>query len=287
MLEVEEKLVSLTNLEKIYWPEKGYTKGDLIKYYMAVARPLLIFLKDRPLTLNRYPNGISGQSFYQKKCPASAPEWIKRFEGYIVCNDAATLLYVVNSGSIELHPWMTKINAPDTPDLAVIDLDPDPPSGFAEAVKVAEVMRILLEKLELKSAIKTSGATGLHIYVPLKPVYTYEEVTKFVGYLGSLVVKAMPELATNERLIRNRHGKIYIDHLQNAKGKTIASVFSARPVPGGTVSTPISWEQLHSIDPASFTIKKIPELLESGSVADFTWILADSAGQLIPGNINN
>jgi bifunctional non-homologous end joining protein LigD len=291
-VDVEGQLLTLTNLDKIYWPESGYTKGDLINYYASVARPLLQFIYNRPITLNRFPDGIKGQSFYQKDCPDNAPPWIKthpepsnsstKTTDYIVCNDLPTLIYVANLGSIEIHPWMTNIHTPDYPDLAVIDLDPDPPSGFKETVAVAKCLKHMLDRLGLFAALKTSGATGLHLYIPIKPVYDFQTVTKFVENLSKPVISSFPQLATNERMVKRRKGRVYIDYMQNLKGKTIASVFSVRPIESAPVSTPIHWAQLDNIRPEQFNIKTVPSLLDSGSLPDFNMLLKSNADQLLP-----
>lgn len=269
--------LQLTNLDKIYWPEKNYSKADLIYYYYQVSPYLLPHLADRLLVMQRFPDGIYGEAFYQKECPPYAPSWIKtqavqspsskrKIINYIICNNLPTLLWLVNQGCIEMHPWLSKCFTLDYPEALVFDLDPNQDASFADVLDVALLIYQVLSALGLKSFPKTSGATGLHIYVPLVPCYTYKQVREFAEKIALLVVEACPKLATIERAKIKRRSKVYIDYLQNVKGKTIASVFSVRPVPEATVSMPVTWNEIkdRSFSPRDFTIKNVPELLKNG-----------------------
>ncbi|HHV07251.1 MAG TPA: DNA polymerase domain-containing protein, partial [Firmicutes bacterium] len=239
---VEGRHLLLSNLDKLYWPDDGYTKGQLVAYYADNFSYLASYLRDRPLVVTRYPNGITEKFFYQKNVPAGAPDWIttfpvpteseKRVINYIICNDLPTLIWLVNSGAIELHPWLSRITSLDYPDFAVFDLDPDPPSGLEEAKKVALTLRALLLPLGLDLRVKTSGATGLHVYVPLKGTDTYEQVREFCGIVARVVAQNLPSLVTVERKISERQGKVYIDWLQNIRGQTICAPYSVRPLSG-------------------------------------------------------
>ncbi|MFQ5520482.1 MAG: DNA ligase D, partial [Candidatus Methylomirabilia bacterium] len=260
--------VKVTNPTKVFWPDEGYTKADLIAYYDAVAPLLLPYLRDRPLVLTRYPDGIAGKSFFQKDAPEFVPSWVRteriyskdtgREIDYFIVNDAETLRYVVNLGTIPLHLWSSRLGSLDRPDWLVLDLDPkDAP--FADVVRVARRLRRILEELELPSSIKTSGATGLHLLLPLRARYSHEEARTFARLLALLGVQAEPERATVSRPIRARGGKVYIDFGQNGHGRTIVAPFSVRPLRGAPVSCPLRWEEVTTrLNPEHFTIKTAP-----------------------------
>jgi bifunctional non-homologous end joining protein LigD len=262
------KQVKFTNLKKIFWPDEGYTKGDLIEYYRAVARRLLPYLKDRPLVLTRYPDGIAGKSFFQKDAPAFVPSWVRtekiyskdtdRDIGYIIVNDLETLLYVINMGTIPLHLWSSRIDSLERPDWLVLDLDPKG-APFEHVVKVARALHEILTKLRLESFIKTSGASGLHILLPLGARYTHEQAKNFARLLAILGTESVPDISTIARPLAARGGKVYIDFGQNGYGVTIAAPFAVRPLPGATVSCPLFWEEVNSrLHPSRFTIKTVP-----------------------------
>lgn len=261
--------VKITNAAKIFWPAEGYTKGDLIAYYEAVAPLLVPYLTDRPLVLTRYPDGIEGKSFFQKDAPAFVPAWVRteriyskdaeRDIDYFIVNDATTLTYVVNLGTIPLHLWASRLGSLDRPNWLVLDLDPKG-APFSDVVTVARELHDILEELRLPNYVKTSGSTGLHLLVPLGAEYSYEETRNFARLLALLAVGAAPEVATLARPVHTRGGKVYIDFVQNGHGRTIVAPFSARPLPGATVSCPLRWEEVSSrLDPATFTIKTVPE----------------------------
>jgi bifunctional non-homologous end joining protein LigD len=229
-------------------------------------------LRDRPLVLTRYPDGIGGKSFYQKDAPAWAPAWVRRVRvasphagraiEYFVVDDVETLRYVANTGTIPLHPWASRVGSLDRPDWCVLDLDPKG-APFADVVAVARTLRSILDGLELPSYVKTSGATGLHILLPLGARYTYDEARAFARLLATLAVESRPDIATIARLLRTRGGKVYVDFGQNASGQTIVAPFSVRPLPGAPVSCPLRWDEVGpGLDPRRFTIATMPARLE-------------------------
>jgi len=260
--------VMLTNLSKPFWPDDGYTKGDLVAYYLEIAPYLLPHLNDRRLTLTRYPDGIHGHRFYQKNVPAVAPAWLRRAPylhgsrtvNYCVADRPAALVWLAQWGVIELHPWLSRIASPETPDFAVFDLDPTPPCGLAEAVEVARLIRTVLDGLGLRAYPKTSGATGLHLYLPLCPGYDYPTAAGLVARVADLIHRACPDLTTRERPVARRSG-VYIDHLQNAQGKTLVASYSLRPLRGAPVSTPLHWDELAGLRAEKFTLRSVPERL--------------------------
>ena len=266
--EPEEKVVPLSNLSKAFWPAEGYTKGDLIDYYREISPWLLPYLKDRPLVMTRYPDGIEGKSFFQKDAPNFAPDWIRleriwsehaeREIDYFVCDDLETLLYVANLGSIPLHMWASRVAAPERPDWCILDLDPKG-APFSHVVRIARAIRELCEEIELPSFIKTSGATGLHVLLPLGGQCTHAESRVLGEILARVIEKTHGDVATTARALDSRAGKVYVDYLQNGHGKTIAGAFSARPVPGATCSAPLKWSEVDAkLDPRKFTIKTLP-----------------------------
>ncbi len=265
--------VPVTNLQKVYWPDEGYTKGELLEYYQQISSYILPYLKDRPLSLNRMPNGIAGQSFYHKDAGENVPSFVDTFkvksgEGktidYIVCNNLATLIYAANLGSIEMNPWNSTTKKPDNPTWMVIDIDPSPKNKFTEVVDVALVTKQILDKAGIESYCKTSGATGLHVYAPMKNKYDYEHVKNFAHLVATLVQEQLPKTTTLERSLSKRGPHIYIDYLQNRQGQTLASAYSMRPKPGATVSTPLEWKEVnHKLLPEAFTIETIFKRLEN------------------------
>ncbi|AEG60122.1 non-homologous end-joining DNA ligase [Desulforamulus ruminis] len=264
---INGRVLKLTNLDKQLWPE-GLTKAHLVKYYTDIAPYLLPLIKDRPLVMKRYPHGIEGEYFYQKECPEYAPEWIHKEKishsgkdvRYVICNDLPTLIWLINQGCIEIHGWLSKRGAIEYPDVAVIDLDPGKDVSFQGVMEVALVVKKTLDQLGLKGFPKTSGASGIHVFIPLEPGYTFREATKAMGWVAKLVTGAFPEKATIERVLtKRRPDKVYVDYLQNTRGKTMAWTYSLRPLPGAPVSTPLLWEEIEkfSIHPAQFTMDSI------------------------------
>jgi len=267
------KKVKTTNLNKIYWPKENITKGELIDYYQRIAPYILPYLKDRPLSLNRHPNGIEAQSFYQKDMDVDQiPSWAKTAQiysksndaniDYLICNDEATLVYMVNLGCIEINPWHSRYQKEDMPDYLMMDLDPGD-IGFKHVVDTALTIKDICDELDIPCFCKTSGATGLHIFIPLAAKYTYDEVKTFAELLATLTHQRLPKTTSIERSVAKRKDKIYVDFLQNRKGQTIASVYSARPKEGATVSAPLLWEEVnHQLSPKMFTIFNIEERIK-------------------------
>ncbi|RKL62983.1 DNA polymerase domain-containing protein [Thermoanaerobacteraceae bacterium SP2] len=268
---VEKRKLRLTNLSKVLWPDDGITKADFINYLAQVSPYILPHLKDRPMVFTRYPDGIYGKAFYQKNIPEYAPEWLETFETisdedkiirYAVINDKESLLWAANQASIELHPWLSRKGAPDCPDFAVFDFDPMENTDFEDARELALALKKLLDLQGLKGFAKTSGATGLQVYIPLEPVYTYEDVRIFTGFFCRVLEKTFPEKATTVRSVDKREGKVYLDYLQNIKGKTIIAPYSPRPRKGAPVSCPVTWEELEEgVTPDMFHIKNMSERL--------------------------
>lgn len=262
-----KKKLTLTHLDKIFWPREKYTKGDVIAYYDKIAPYILPYLKDRPESLNRHPNGIAGKSFFQKDVDHMPPSWVKTakiysesnkdYINYLVCQDKETLLYMANLGCIEINPWFSRLKHLDKPDYAVLDLDPED-IGFDKVVEVALVAHKILDGLKIPNYCKTSGAAGLHIYVPLGAKYTYDQAKEFIHLIGLLVNKKLPNITSLERSPKKRQKKIYLDYLQNRKGQTLAVPYSIRPKPGATVATPLAWNEVKKgLSPSQFTIKTI------------------------------
>jgi len=244
--------LKFTNLSKLYWPEDGYTKRDMFNYYYQIADYILPYLKDRPQSLNRFPGGIHGKSFYQKDVKGKAPEWIKTFpyttsdgedKEFAVGDNEATLLWMASLGCIEINPWFSRIQNPDNPDYCVIDLDPDK-NTFDQVIQTAQEVKKVLDSIDVPAFVKTSGSTGIHIYIPLGANYTYDQSQMFAKMIVTIVHKQLPDFTSMERIIKNRDGKMYLDFLQNRPGATVACPYSLRPKPGATVSMPLHWEEV-------------------------------------------
>ncbi|MET3115651.1 bifunctional non-homologous end joining protein LigD [Pedobacter sp. CG_S7] len=244
--------LKFTNLSKVYWPEDNVTKRDLFNYYYQVADYILPYLKDRPMSLNRFPGGIYGSSFYQKNVKDKVPDWAKTFpyqtsdgeeKEYLVGDDESTLLWMASLGCIEMNPWFSRMQSPDYPDYCVIDLDPDEHT-FDQVIEAAKEVKKVLDAINVPCYCKTSGSTGMHIYIPLAAKYTYDQSQLFARILVNIVNKNLPDFTSLERMIAKRKGKMYLDFLQNRPGATIAGVYSLRPKIGATVSMPLHWEEL-------------------------------------------
>jgi len=260
--------LALTRLEKVFWPIEGYTKGDLLAYYEAVWPWLAPYLLDRPVVLTRYPDGIEGKSFYQKNAPDFTPSWVvrKQIDGtdYFLCNDLRSLLYVVNSGAIPLHVWSARWQQLERPDWLILDLDPKG-APFDHVVRIARHVHLLLEALGAPHFAKTSGQDGLHVLVPLGARLDHEHAKALAEVLARVVCAELPEIATIARPLAARGGKVYVDWLQNGRGKLIAAPLSVRPRPGAPVSMPLPWAKVaRRLDPARFTIRSAPALLRRG-----------------------
>ncbi|RFZ85179.1 DNA ligase D [Mucilaginibacter terrenus] len=282
-VKVDGHLLKLTHLNKLYWPEDKVTKRDMFNYYHQVAPFMVPYLKDRPMSLNRFPGGIHGESFYQKNVRDKAPEWAETMphtngEGvdkdYLLGNNEATLLWMASLGCIEINPWFSRITSPDNPDYCIIDLDPDK-QHFDQVVQAAQEVKKVLDAIDVPSYPKTSGSTGMHIYIPLGAQYTYDQSQLFANIIVKLVEKQIPDFTTLERMISNRKGKMYLDFLQNRPGATIAGVYSLRPKPGATVSMPVTWEEVKpGLTMRDFTIHNaIDRIRETGDL--FTGVLGE------------
>ncbi|MGA2639849.1 MAG: non-homologous end-joining DNA ligase [Spirochaetia bacterium] len=264
-------VVRVTNPRKVYWPEQGFTKQDLVAYYDRAASWLLPHLTERPLHLYRWPDGIRGKAFYQKQLPEGAPDWIETTnvarEGaepsfYAVCNDRRTLLTLVNLGTIDLHPWLSRRGSLDSPDWAILDLDPKE-APFSNVVKVARIFGKLLRGIGIEPCLKTSGSTGLHVCIPLKPGFTYDQSRMFCEALARVVVREHPDLATVDRAVSRRAGRVYIDFLQNRREQTVVPPYVVRPVEAASVSMPLSWDELEGdLQIGDFTILTAPARVE-------------------------
>jgi len=264
--------VKLSNLDKVFWPEEGYTKGDLIEYYRSMAPWLLPYLKDRPVVLTRYPDGINGKSFYQKDAPGFVPDWIQtipiwsedtqRDIQYFVANDVETLVYLVNLGTIPLHIWMSRIDDLTRPDWCLIDLDPkDAP--FEHVITLAKTMRKVCEQVGMPAFIKTTGKSGLHIMLPLGRQMTYQQCLQFAMLFARLVTDRHPDIATTQRTISKREGKVYVDAFQNRAGQLMVAAYSVRPSPGAPVSMPIEWDEVNAkLRNSNFTIANARKRME-------------------------
>jgi bifunctional non-homologous end joining protein LigD len=272
-IQIEKKKIHITNPQKIYFPDDQITKNDIIKYYDEISPIILPYLINRPESMNRFPNGITGEHFFQKDVDADKiPEWIKtkkiysesnsKFVNYILCNNKATLLYMANLGCIELNPWNSQIARLENPDWAVIDLDPED-IAFKEVVKAALQVKKIMDQVETECYCKTSGATGLHIFIPLAKKYNYDVVKSFAELIAHNVFASLPATTSIIRNPQKRQQKVYLDFLQNRKGQTLAAPYSVRPRLGASVSTPLEWHEVNNkLDPGNFTIKTIFKRLD-------------------------
>ncbi|KQK26360.1 ATP-dependent DNA ligase [Chryseobacterium aquaticum] len=267
--------VKLTNQDKIYFPKDGITKGDVVDYYQSVAKYILPHLKNRPLSLNRFPNGIEGSGFYQKDAGDSFPDWIEtikvhsdstdKYIDYVICNDKATLTYLNNLGCIDLNPWNASVPDLENPDFLVLDLDPSKKNSFDDVIETALQVNEVLKSIKVKGYCKTSGSTGIHVYVPMKKQYDFDQVKDFAHILMKKVHDQLPELTTLERSLKKREDKkIYLDYLQNRSGQTLASVYSIRPKEGVSVSMPLEWNEVETgLKPTDYTIYNALERIKA------------------------
>jgi bifunctional non-homologous end joining protein LigD len=261
--------VKTSNHNKVYFPDDGITKGDVINYYISMSQYILPYLEGRPESLLRNPNGIGAHGFFQKDAGEDAPPFVKRKKiysdstnkdiDYILCDNQATLTYLNNLGCIEINPWHSTVEALDYPDYLIIDIDPSEKNTFEQVIEAANVVKQVLDKAGAAAYCKTSGASGLHVYVPTEKKYTYEQVKDFAYLVCMLASEQIPEFTTLERNLQKRgHQHIYMDYLQNRRGQTISSVYSLRPKPGATVSTPLMWKEVKSgLTPGNFTINNV------------------------------
>jgi bifunctional non-homologous end joining protein LigD len=261
--------VKITHRDKIYWPDEKITKGMMIDYYQQMADYVLPYLKDRPESLKRDPNGINGKGFFHKDAGEEAPKFVKSIPvfsesankeiNYIICNDKATLAYLNNLGCIELNPWNSTTQKLDNPDYLIIDIDPSEKNNFEQVIETALAFKKVLDKAGAACFCKTSGATGLHIFLPMEKKYSYEQVKDFAAILCTIVNEMLPKFTSMERSLSKRgKDKIYLDHLQNRRGQTLACAYSLRPKKGATVSTPLQWKEVKKgLHPSQFHINNI------------------------------
>jgi len=267
-----QRTVNISNPNKIFWPAERYTKGDLIAYYKSISKWILPYLRNRPLVLTRFPDGIDGKSFYQKDAPEFAPDWIRttpiwsndteRDIKYFVCDDEESLVYIANLGAIPLHIWASRVGSLEQPDWCVLDLDPKE-APFSDVIRSAQVLHRVCESCGLPNYVKTTGKTGLHVMVPLGRQLTYAQSRTLGELLARLVMRELNDIATITRHVTKRGDKVYLDYLQNRHGQLIVAPFSVRPLPGATVSMPLTWDEVDSsLDPRVFTIKTALDRME-------------------------
>jgi bifunctional non-homologous end joining protein LigD len=267
------RVVRLGSLRKPYFPEAGISKGELLRYYAAVAPALLPHLKGRPMVMKRYPGGIHTRPFFMKRTPAGAPEWLERCRvehasgnviDFPVVNDLATLLWLVNLGCIDLNPWYSHCEDLDRPDFLHFDLDPVEPADFARVREAALIVRAAPDRLGARSHPKTSGSKGIHVYVPIRGGPSQKDVWRFAKGLARVLAAEHPQVLTSEyRVAKRPAGTVLVDYNQNAWGQTLASVYSVRPRPEATVSTPVTWEEVEvGVEIEDFTLRNVPERIE-------------------------
>jgi len=265
--------LKLTNLNKLYWKKEKFSKGNMINYYLQAAPYILPYMMDRPQSLNRHPNGIDGPNFYQKDQRGKIPGWMQTHEDfsestnetieYLVCSNEATLIYMANLGCIEMHPWHSRSQSWQNPDWCLIDLDPDKPNTFDQVMQVAKIVKQLLDSIGAEALVKTSGSTGIHIYIPLGAGYDYDQSKQLAELVVTLVNHQLPDLTSIERSPSKRKGKIYLDYLQNRETQTAAAPYSLRPKPGVPVSTPLDWSELKKgLTPTTYNARNIFDRLK-------------------------
>jgi bifunctional non-homologous end joining protein LigD len=264
--------LSVSSLGKVFFPRDGITKGDVMRFYARVEEAILPVMRDRPLVLKRYPDGIEGQSFYQQKAPDKVPpavraETIRNEQGEqqrrLIGGDLATLLYIVQLGAVSVDPWHSRVPKLELADFTILDLDPGPKAPFSRVVEVAKLVHEELEALELTAVAKTSGSSGMHIVIPLRPGVSDETAVLSAQLIATRVATRAPSIATIERSVSARPaGTVYVDYLQNIRAKTVAAAYAVRARPGAPVSTPLEWKEIDSaLDPRDFTIATVPERL--------------------------
>ena len=267
---IEGRELGLTNLDKVYFPAINATKAELIEYYLNMAPYILPYLKDRPFSMLHYPHGVDGETFFQKQRPDDAPDWIagvsipskEKVVDWCLVNDAPSLLYMVNRSCLETHAWFSRVPRLDEPDVAIFDIDPSGNTGFVHAVEGALLIKSALEAYGLFSIPKTSGKTGVHVVVPIQPT-PFEHARKFLTVICKAIERTRPDLFTTERFIKKRGNRVYLDAVQNARGKTLPSPYSVRSTPNASVSTPLTWAELErGVTPEQFHIRNIAQRIK-------------------------
>ena len=270
-LRLDGREVTISNPDKLFFPERGLTKLRLVQYYLQVAEGALRGIRDRPIVLKRYPNGVAEEFFYQKRAPTPRPSWIEtvvirfpsgRSAEEVVANDPASLAWVINLGCIDLHPHPVRRSNLQHPDELRVDLDPSPGSSWQQVQQVALLVREVLAEHRMEGFPKTSGSRGMHIAVRLRAQWTFSEVRRAALALAREVERRAPEIATSKWWKEERHG-VFLDYNQNAKDRTVASAYSVRPTPDARVSTPLTWEEVPDVDPSNFTLETVPSRLAS------------------------
>ena len=267
-----DRPITFSNIDKVFFPGDSYTKGDLIQYYTSIAPVLLPHLADRPISMSRYPDGIEGQSFYEKRAPGHQPDWMRIVPvvsdsmggeiDFLVADSTESLMWFANMACVEMHPFHSTAETPDMPSYAIFDFDPAEGSSWEQLVAGAQLLRIALDQVGLVGYPKLSGAKGLHVYVPLEPVHDYPRVRRFVGELGEYLAAANPDDITMEWDKPKRKGKIFVDHNRNASGQTVASAYSVRPLTGAPVAAPLTWEEVGELRNGDITIANIWDRLQ-------------------------
>ena len=278
-VEVDGRHVALTNLDRVLWPAAGFTKGDLVGYYVDLARFVLNHVAHRPMQMKRYPHGVEGEFFYQKRVPNPHPDWLEtvrivfprfgRTADFPVVTDAAGLAWIANLGCIEMHTWHSRVTDIERPDYLLIDLDPSEGNPWELVPAIALVVKEVMDELGLPSFPKTSGATGFHILCPLRPELRFPDVRRFAKALAQEVERRIgdQDVATTTWKVADRRG-VFVDFGQNARDRTIASAYSIRPTPDARASAPLRWEEVPGVDPAAFTLRTMRERVEE--VGDLT-----------------
>ncbi|MFI9030744.1 non-homologous end-joining DNA ligase [Streptomyces sp. NPDC053560] len=266
-IEAGGRTVRLSHPDKVYFPERGFTKLDVAQYYLAVGDGIIRALRDRPTTLERYPDGVTGESFFQKRAPKNKPDWLPtahitfpsgRSADEICPTEVAAVLWAANLGCLTFHPWPVRRDRPDHPDELRIDLDPQPGTDYKDAVRAAHELHALLDELGLRGWPKTSGGRGLHVYVPIEPRWTFTEVRRAAITLGRELSRRMPDRVTTAWWKEERGTRVFVDYNQMARDRTIASAYSVRPRPRATVSAPLDWDELDDAEPFDFDLGTMP-----------------------------
>ena len=283
------RAVKLSSPDRLMWPDAGITKGDLAAYVIAVGDGLMRALRDRPVTLQRFPQGIEGEEFYQKNPPKGMPDWVRtvscrypsgRRHPQIVVDELATAVYAVQMNTVTFHPWPVRADNNDNPDELRIDLDPQPGRTFSDAVEAAQALREVMAELGLTAWAKTSGNRGIHVYARIKPTHEFLDVRHGVIGIARELERRLPDLVTTSWWKEERGERIFVDFNQACRDRTIASAYSPRPLPGASVSMPVTWEELPSVQPGDFTVLTVPEIVADRGDA---WVGIDEAvGDVAP-----
>ncbi len=283
--------VKVTNLEKVFFPTRGLTKGDLIDYYVGLAGPVLNHVQGRPMQMKRHPNGVDGDFFYQKRVPVPHPDWLETVDirypsgnqaDFPVVRDAAGLAWIANLGCIELHTWHSCVDDVTRPDYLLIDLDPGAGDPWEHVREIAMMVKEVLDELGLVSYPKTSGVSGIHVLVPIVPDLVFPEVRRLAKAIAVEVARRVPKIATTTWVVKDRSG-VFVDYGQNAYDRTIASAYSIRPVPDARASAPLRWEEVADVDPAAFTLETMPErVARVGDLTADIWSNRQSLRPLFP-----